>query len=64
LTEQKQYYPQKQIHETNNRKHITNSYELPGHILEVIDNSKYLGVTINIKLSWPQHTSKSLTHCG
>jgi hypothetical protein len=44
-----QFHPQKGnvIHVTNKRKPITHSYKLHDHILEVMENSKYLGVTIN-----------------
>ena len=52
-----QFHPQKcnVIHVTNKRKPITHSYKLHDHILEVMENSKYLGVTINNKLNWTQH---------
>jgi hypothetical protein len=48
-TWQMQFHPQKcnVIHVTNKRKPITHSYKLHDHILEVMENIKYLGVTIN-----------------
>jgi hypothetical protein len=50
-TWQMQFHPQKcnVIHVTNNP--ITHSYKLHDHILEVMENSKYLGITINNKLN-------------
>jgi hypothetical protein len=56
-TWQMQFHLQKckVIHVTNKRKPITHSYKLHDHILEVMENSKYLGVTINNKLNWIQH---------
>jgi hypothetical protein len=51
-TWQMQFHPQKcnVIHVTNKRKPITHSYKLHDQILEVMENSKYLGV-INNKLN-------------
>jgi hypothetical protein len=56
-TWQMQFHQQKcnVIHVTNKRKPITLSYKLHDHILEVMENSKYLGVTIKNKLNWTQH---------
>ena len=56
-TWQMQFHPQKcnVIHVANKRKPITHSYKLHDHILEVMENSKYLGVTINNKLNWTQY---------
>lgn len=40
---------------TNKRKPVTNSYNIRGHRLEVVDSAKYLGVTIHKNLRWNEH---------
>ena len=40
---------------TNKRFDRQKEYRLHGHTLEVVDNGKYLGVTISNDLSWHRH---------
>ena len=40
---------------TNKRHEIQTKYSLHGHTLEVVDNRKYLGITISDDLSWHKH---------
>ena len=40
---------------TNKRVERQTQYRLHGHTLEVVDNGKYLGVTISSDLSWHRH---------
>lgn len=40
---------------TNKRKPVTNSYNIRGHKLDVVDSAKYLGVTIHKNLRWNEH---------
>ena len=39
----------------------SNYYELHGHTLEVVDSSKYLGVTIKDDLSWGTHIKNTVS---
>ncbi|MCG8078457.1 MAG: reverse transcriptase family protein, partial [Candidatus Thiodiazotropha taylori] len=39
----------------NRRQIIPTNYQLHGHTLEVVNSSKYLGVTISEDLSWKKH---------
>ena len=42
---------------TNKRKHIIHThYKIHGMILDTVDKTKYLGVTIQSKLNWKPHT--------
>ena len=42
---------------TNKRRIINGSYTIHGHTLQFTDQAKYLGVTIDTKLSWGHHTN-------
>ena len=42
---------------TNKRRIIDGSYTIHGHTLQFTDQAKYLGVTIDTKLSWGHHTN-------
>ena len=46
---------------TKKKKVITTHYELHGHTLEVVDSSKYLGVTIKDDLSWGTHIKNTVS---
>ena len=46
---------------TNRRQIINTSYQLHGHTLEVVDSSKYLGVTIREDLTWRKHIEDTAT---
>ena len=57
-TWQMQFHPQKctVIRINPNRRQLINtSYQIHGHTLEVMDSSKYLGVTISEDLNWRKH---------
>ena len=63
---------------TNKRKPVISPYTIHGHTLEVVDSAKYLGVTLDSKLSFNTHVdtitkkatatrafmSRNLSHCG
>jgi hypothetical protein len=52
------FHPEKceVIHITNKIKHVIRSdYIIHGHKLQIVDQSKYLGVTITKNLSWNPH---------
>ena len=55
-----QFHPQKcsVVRIIRNRTTKIHQSQLHGHILETETNSKYLGVTINNKLSWNNHIAK------
>ena len=40
---------------TNNRHQRETTYKLHGHILQVVDSAKYLGVTVSDDLQWKTH---------
>ena len=42
---------------TNKRRIMDGSYTIHGHTLQFTDQAKYLGVTIDTKLSWGHHTN-------
>ena len=46
---------------TNWRQVINTSYQLHVHTLEVVDNSKYLGVNISQDLTWRKHIEDTTT---
>lgn len=54
---QMEFHPSKcqLLRVTNKRKPVTNSYNIRGHRLEVVDSAKYLGVTIHKNLRWNEH---------
>ena len=51
------FHPEKcvVIQVTNKRNPITANYTIHGHSLDVVDSSKYLGVTISKDLRWDNH---------
>ena len=51
------FHPEKcvVIQVTNKRNPITANYTIHGHRLDVVDSSKYLGVTISKDLRWDNH---------
>ena len=51
------FHPEKcvVIQVTTKRSTISGDYTLHNHRLEVVDSSKYLGVTINNNLKWDEH---------
>jgi hypothetical protein len=52
-----EFHPEKcqVLHITNKRQPIVSSYTIHGHILESVDQGKYLGVNIQRKLNWSSH---------
>ena len=52
-----EFHPQKcQImHITNKRKPISQPYNIHGHILEVVETAKYLGINFHKSLNWNHH---------
>ena len=46
---------------TKKKKVLPTQYELYGHTLEVVDSSKYLGVTIKDDLSWGTHIQNTVS---
>ena len=46
---------------TNIRQIINTSYQLHGHTLEVVDSSKYLGVSISEDLTWRKYIEDTAT---
>ena len=57
-TWQMQFHPQKcTVIRINPNRHrlINTSYQIHSHILEVVDSSKYLEVTISEDLTWRKH---------
>ena len=46
---------------TKKKKVLPTQYELHGHTLEVVDSSKYLGVTIKDDLSWGTHIQNTVS---
>ena len=46
---------------TNRRQIINTSYQLHGHTLEVVESSKYFGVTISEDLTWRKHIEDTAT---
>ena len=43
---------------TNKRKCVEHPYSIHGHILEVVDSAKYLGVNIHKTLKWNHHINQ------
>ena len=57
------FHPEKSnfIRISNSRRRIINtSYQLHGHTLEVVDSSKYVGVTISEDLTWRKHVEDTV----
>ena len=46
---------------TKKKKVLPTQYELHGHTLEVVDSSKYFGVTIKDDLSWGTHIQNTVS---
>ena len=62
-TWQMQFYPQKCTVIRINQKRwrlINTNYQIHGHTLEVVDSSKYLGVTISQDLTWRNHIDNTV----
>ena len=55
-----EFHPQKCqiLHITNKRHPIQQPYNIHGHILEVVETAKYLGVNIHRTLTWNTHISQ------
>ena len=55
-----EFHPQKcqVLHITNQRNPIKSSYTIHNQILNPVDSAKYLGVTLNNKLSWNPHINQ------
>ena len=47
---------------TNRKQILKTNYEIHGHTLEVVDSSKYLGVTISGDLAWKKHIDHTVNH--
>ena len=55
------FHPEKctVIRISGRKKTIDTSYTLHGHTLEVVQSGKYLGVTVNNRLSWDEHVQNT-----
>ena len=52
------------LHITRSRHPIQTPYTLHGHVLEIADHAKYLGVDISSNLSWNHHIDRTATNAG
>ena len=60
-TWQMTFHPEKcqVLRVTNKRNPLMAEYTIHGHILQVTDNAKYLGVNMDSKLNWNYHVSQT-----
>ena len=48
------------IHISQSNNHNKHQYHLRSYLIKITDNTKYLGVTINIKLDWKPHLGNTV----
>ena len=52
------------LHTTRSRNPIQIHYTLYGHVLEIADHAKYIGIDISSNLSWNYHIDRTATNAG